>query len=141
MIFKINACLILVYARFVFFLNFSGGKSTFDTEMMKLAYFSNLENPQLLNNQILWKIITGCTSELNLLDQKDYLESEIFYHNQENLAKGLEANEFLLFGPKIDFPTEMKLRKTSSVYLTKQDSEANSYSIFDLISKNSSLNT
>ena len=126
-----NQCMLDLGLRSLcFFPQFSGGKSTFDTEMMKLAYFSNFESPQLLNNQILWKIITGCTSELNLLDQKDYLESEIFYHNQETLAKGLEANEFLLFGPKIDFPTEMKLRKTSSVYLTKQDSKANSYSIF-----------
>ena len=62
-----NQCMLDLGLRSLcFFPQFSGGKSTFDTEMMKLAYFSNFESPQLLNNQILWKIITGCTSELNL---------------------------------------------------------------------------
>ena len=58
-----NQCMLDLGLRSLcFFPQFSGGKSTFDTEMMKLAYFSNFESPQLLNNQILWKIITGCTS-------------------------------------------------------------------------------
>ena len=102
-----------------FFPQFAEGKATFDLDLMEYAYSSNVSDRRFLNNHVLLDLLLGNEIDPHFLDPGNATNCEVMQHNQKVISSACEDEDFLLFGPVAEFPTEFELKNTRSRYLKR----------------------
>ena len=113
-----NECLLDLGLRgLCFFSQFSDFKSQTDLSLLNFAYNAKISDRRLLNNRLLYHLLSGEEIESYTLEYLKKSLCEICNHNLTLLEGKNKKGKFLLFGPSYDLPTEMVLKETSSSYL------------------------
>ena len=114
-----------------FFPQFAEGKAAFDLDIMEFAYSSNVSDQRFLNNHVLLDLLLGNEIDPHFLDPRNARNCEVMQHNQKVISSACEDEDFLLFGPVAEFPTEFELKNTQSSYLQRcQLDRRNTDSVF-----------
>ena len=84
-----------------------------------------------LNNHVLLDLLLGNEIDPHFLDPRNATNCQVIQHNQKVISSACEDEDFLLFGPVVEFPTEFELKNTRSRYLKRcQEGLRNTHSIF-----------
>ena len=128
----LNECLLDLGLRALcFFPQFAEGKAAFDLDMMEFAYSSKVSDRRFLNNHILLDLLLGNEINPHFWDLVKATNCEVMQHNQKVVSSGCADQDFLLFGPVAEFPTEFELKNTQSSYLQRcQLDRRNTDSVF-----------
>ena len=102
-----------------FFPQFAEGKAAFDLDTMEFAYSSNVSDRRFLNNHVLLDLLLGNEIDPHFFDPGNATNCEVMQHNQKVISSACEDEDFLLFGPVVEFPTEFELKNTRSRYLKR----------------------